>query len=439
MTYDAITEHFSYGSIGSEPGVSLLRAGRRRASAAVGLHGAAVDLPREAARRVTRRSASSFERGHDAARWRSSRRRRLGIDHVGLNCAVCHTGTVRDTPDVDRRASSSACRRISSTCRRFVEFVLECTLDNRTTPESVAGRLQAKRRVGIALRAGIAAIRAHRSPEDPDAGAAQPHRAHPGPSACRAGAADAWIRSIRIRPFSSTGSSIELPHERADRRVRLSVALEPDGRAKGMHLHWDGDNDSVDERNLSAALGAGVTPVTVDHASIKRVRDWIWTLPPPRYPYPIDTALARRRAQRSISTASNCHADHRFRDGVRAPGATRVGLVEDIDRIGTDRHRLDSYTDVFAANQVRALSRVGLPLHALPQDARLRQPSARRHLGCARRTLHNGSVPTLLDLLNAPAGTAEGLLSRIRRVRSRERVGFVSNVPEERGRLFFPA
>ncbi len=35
---------------------------------------------------------------------------------------------------------------------------------------------------------------------------------------------------------------------------------------EGMHLHWDGDNDSVDERNLSAALGAGVTPVTVDHA-----------------------------------------------------------------------------------------------------------------------------------------------------------------------------
>ena len=51
-----------------------------------------------------------------------------------------------------------------------------------------------------------------------------------------------------------------------------------------MHLHWDGDNDSVDERNLSAALGAGVTPVTVDHAGLKRVRDWIWTLPPPAYP-----------------------------------------------------------------------------------------------------------------------------------------------------------
>ena len=69
-----------------------------------------------------------------------------------------------------------------------------------------------------------------------------------------------------------------------------------------MHLHWDGDNDSVDERNLSAALGAGVTPVTVDHAAIKRVRDWIWTLPPPEYPYPIDTAL--RRAGRGALSAA---------------------------------------------------------------------------------------------------------------------------------------
>lgn len=29
---------------------------------------------------------------------------------------------------------------------------------------------------------------------------------------------------------------------------------------EGMKLHWDGDNDSLAERNLSAAVGAGVTP-----------------------------------------------------------------------------------------------------------------------------------------------------------------------------------
>ena len=75
-----------------------------------------------------------------------------------------------------------------------------------------------------------------------------------------------------------------------------------------MHLHWDGDNTSVDERNLSAALGAGVTPVTVDHAAIKRVRDWIWTLPPPAYPYPIDKRSPRAARRSTSSTVSNATA-----------------------------------------------------------------------------------------------------------------------------------
>ena len=99
---------------------------------------------------------------------------------------------------------------------------------------------------------------------------------------------------------------------RTDRRLGLSVALESDSRARdapalGRQQH------SVDERNLSAALGAGVTPVTVDHAAIKRVRDWIWTLPPPAYPYPIDKALAARGATLYQQHCLECHAEHRFR------------------------------------------------------------------------------------------------------------------------------
>src|SRR4030095_8028719 len=113
---------------------------------------------------------------------------------------------------------------------------------------------------------------------------------------------------------------------------------------------WDGDNDSVDERNLSAALGAGVTPVTVDQAARKRVRAWIWTLSPPKSPYPIDQGLAARGASLYAQHCQSCHADNRFRDGVIAPG-TSVGQVKAIADLGPDRHRLDSYTDEFAANQ----------------------------------------------------------------------------------------
>jgi hypothetical protein len=43
-TYESITDHFKYGSIGSEPGVSLLRPVGGVLPPAVGVHGAAVDL-----------------------------------------------------------------------------------------------------------------------------------------------------------------------------------------------------------------------------------------------------------------------------------------------------------------------------------------------------------------------------------------------------------
>jgi hypothetical protein len=204
---------------------------------------------------------------------------------------------------------------------------------------------------------------------------------------------------------------------------------------EGLHLHWDGDNDSVDERNLSAALGAGVTPVTVDHDAIKRVRDWIWTLPPPKYPYAVDGAMAARGATLYGQFCVACHADNRFRDGIRAPEATRVGMVEDIDRIRTDRHRLDSYTDLFAANQ-----------YALYPESEYRFTHFRKTRGYANHPLdgiwarapylHNGSVPTLLDLMNAP-GERPKMFYRGYDVYDQTRVGFISNVPEEKGRMFF--
>ena len=45
--------------------------------------------------------------------------------------------------------------------------------------------------------------------------------------------------------------------------------------------HWDGNNTSVEERNKSAATGAGVTPETIDLKRLKRIENWVWSLPPP--------------------------------------------------------------------------------------------------------------------------------------------------------------
>ena len=70
-----------------------------------------------------------------------SRRYRLGFDQVGLNCAVCHTGTLRDSPRGDRATSWPACRRTSWTCRASSDSSSTASLDERFTPDNVLGRI----------------------------------------------------------------------------------------------------------------------------------------------------------------------------------------------------------------------------------------------------------------------------------------------------------
>ena len=100
-TYDDIAEHFKYGSIGSEPGISLLRP----VGGVLPPLSVFTALPSICPEKLPGGYASLgfvFEKGH-ALPIGVSQRRRIGIDHVGLNCAVCHTGTVRDSPDAEPR------------------------------------------------------------------------------------------------------------------------------------------------------------------------------------------------------------------------------------------------------------------------------------------------------------------------------------------------
>ena len=66
----------------------------------------------------------------------------------------------------------------------------------------------------------------------------------------------------------------ERPHGRHGRPARRCGTS---GSARDLWLHWDGNNNSVDERNKSAAIGAGATPDSLDLPAMERIEDWIWT------------------------------------------------------------------------------------------------------------------------------------------------------------------
>jgi hypothetical protein len=424
--YADIQEHYKYGSIGSEPGVSLLRP----VGGVLPPYWVFRALPTICRDRLPGGYADFgfiMEPGRDVPVG-VSRRHRIGIDHVGLNCALCHSGTVRDTPtSAPRLVLGMPAHQLN--LQGFVQFVLDCTLDSRVTAAAVRATFPRDGGPGgferLLLRTGLMDRLKLQTLElknriDPILRDSVPR----------------WGRGRvdTFNPYKAIQFNWDLNQLPASERLGASdfPSLWNQAPREGMDLHWDGDNDSVDERNLSAGLGAGITPVTVDHAGLKRVRDWIWTLPPPAYPYDVDAPLAARGEALYRQHCADCHADHRFRSGTTA--GTRVGRVEDIDRIKTDRHRLDSYTETFALNQ-----------YGLFPDSRYRFTRFRKTHGYANQPLdgiwarapylHNGSVPTLRDLLNAPA-ERPGVFYRGNDVFDRARVGFVSDVPELGGRRF---
>ena len=104
VTYESIEDHFKYGSIGSEPGGSLLAP----IGGALPPYWVFKSLPSICSDKLPNGYATFgfiSEEGHDLPIG-VSRRRRLGLDEVGLNCALCHSSTVRDTP-IGRSCPSS--------------------------------------------------------------------------------------------------------------------------------------------------------------------------------------------------------------------------------------------------------------------------------------------------------------------------------------------
>ncbi|HYX29296.1 MAG TPA: c-type cytochrome, partial [Pyrinomonadaceae bacterium] len=406
VDYVSITDHFKYGSIGSEPANGI----------PYWIWKVLPDMFPEKLP-VPGKGYEGFgliqEPGRDTPIGFSVRR--VLIDRVGLNCALCHTGTVRDTPQSPRRIILGMPAN-KFDLQRYARFLYACALDDRFTVDNVMQAIGQRTRLNPAdkliYREAIWRTR--------EALIEQAHlvsfmdsRPEWGPG-----------RVDTFNPYKALQFNFQMQLDHTIGTVDLPVIWNQRPR-EGMQLHWDGNNTSVVERNKSAALGAGVTPVTIDIARMKRIEDWLWDLPAPRYPYPIDEALA---AKGQALYEQNCAACHAF-------GGAYVGQVTPVDKIGTDRQRLDSYTYQLLENQNTLYA--GYPWrfsHFRKTDGYANMPLDGVWLRAP--FLHNGSVPTLRDLLEAPEQRTKEFY-RGYDVFDPINLGFISNVPEENGIKYF--
>ena len=394
VAYKNDVDHFKYGSIGSEPanGFPILV-----------FKALPVMFRDQLGPTGYRRFGMLYETEQSELPVGMSRRIVDGVERVWLNCAVCHVGTYRislnDKPTYLFGAPANNLRLFD-----LIRFFVMVGSDPRFTADNLIDAIDSPA-VGGNLNFIDRLI--YRYVVFPRVQAALQHLAQQVSFISRQ--AD-WGpgRVDTFNPYKAI--QFNFPMDAAhvtDTELNGSSDFPSIWQQRprdGMHLHWDGNNTSVDERNLSAALGAGVTPVTVDIAAIHRIRRWIWTLPAPPFPVPsaIDASKAQHGRQLFAEYCAGCHGmkradDHYDYDTNRY---SRLGQIEPLDRIGTDRDRWESYTQDFSAAQNTLYA--GYPwrfTHFRKTGGYADQPLD----GIWARSpyLHNGSVPTLRDLLDS--------------------------------------
>lgn len=426
VRYQKIEEHFKYGSLGGERNLGIpywIWQAMPQMCADM--------LPDKQTEDVGFESVGMIYEGDNKLPVGVSSRRHLGIDRVFLNCAVCHTSTVQQTEESEPElVLGMPAHRFNLAA--FEKFIFQCVGDqkfNRSylipTIESLGADLDLIDRylvypLAIWLvkeRLQFAESRLQFVYLQPDWG--------PG----------------RVDTFSSAKAIFNWNWDETPWREMIGTADLPsiwyqgprkqrdDG--KPMELHWDGNNDSMEERNLSAAFGAGAQPPIIDHDELARIENWLLDLAPPAFPFAVDQALVEQGKPIYQKYCSACHGA----SGTDFSGK-KVGTVEPIDAIGTDRWRLDNYTRTVAINQ--AMLYAG--------DERYRFKRFHKTNGYANMPLdgiwlrapylHNGSVPTLHDLLK-PAEQRPQVFYRGNDLYDATKVGFVSDIAEEKGRHYF--
>jgi hypothetical protein len=344
----------------------------------------------------------------------------VGFPRVGINCAMCHAASFRARPD-DVPTVYPAAASHQTGEQEYLRFLIACASDPRFTADTILNEIAKNTRLSFmdrmlyrfaiipGTRRGILRLRDQ----------------------------DQWMDSRtewgrgRIDPFNPVKFGIL--RQPVDETIGNSdmMPLWNEASREGTAYHWDGLSTSLREVVQSSALGDGASRQWVERdyanwdetdprrvSSLRRVMNYIGALKAPKYPLTIDATLASNGASVYKAQCAQCHEQ----------GGARTGSVIPLAEIGTDRHRLDMWT----AESAGAYNAYGegyswkfagfrktAGYTSVPLDG----------IWLTAPYLHNGSVPTLADLLE-PVGQRPTRFRRGYDLFDATRVGFVTSGPD---------
>ena len=418
VQYTSEEEHFLYGSIGGEDSDGIP-------------YWIFKVLPTAFADKLPGEGLTSFgfiqERDRELPIGFARSTNSLGLDVVTQNCATCHVGLLRETAEDPKPQIISAMPGFTVDLQSFILFLLEVAEDERFTANNLMPYIKEAGANFNPLESLL--YRYVVIPKTREVLLGQKHdfsfmdkQSIYGP-----GRVDTFT-SYKTRRYGFLVEKLT-PRELNGIADYPSIWNQAPRYKMGLPLHWDGNNDNPGERNRTAAL-ALTSPAALNFDSMARLRAWLMDLKPPQYPYGIDRALAKKGEVIFDNYCASCHAET----------GSKIGQITPIEEIRTDRGRLDSYTYALASNQNLTFSGItynGIDqrfshyvktngyVNGLLDGVWLRSPY-----------LHNGSVPTLRDLLNKPEARPKTFY-RGYDVFDKENVGYVSTVDRENGKEFF--
>ncbi len=394
LHYETAEEHFKYGSVGAEEpsGVPYL---------------IWLVLPRMFPEKLPGQGGYSalgavWEEGHELPI--GFTKMTIGFPRVGVNCAVCHTTTVRTTPkDKPMIFLGGPSSRFRS--QDYLRFLFACASDPRFNADNVLQEIDRVYRLSWVDRL---LYRHLIIPQTKRTLMKQQQEDY------------AWMNSrpdwgpgrTDMNPFQLVVMKLPDNHTIGSTDI---MAIWNQRAHEGFLRHSDGLNATLIEPVLSAALAAGATRDSIDVDGLQRVNQWLLDLPPAKYPYPIDQALAARGNEIFTSQCASCHAF----------GGANTGKIIQIEEIGTDANRMRHWPQSAADAFNKYAEKYPWGFHNF-RSSNGYVALALDGVWARAPYLHNGSVPTLQDLLEVPENRP-AVFYRSYDVYDQEKVGFISS------------
>ena len=339
----------------------------------------------------------------------------VGFPRVANNCASCHTASYRKSPN-DNPVFVPTGPNHTLNLQAFFRFAVDCAKDPRFNPDEIMSQIALVYDLPfldkLIYRYLLIPITKKRLLEREKQFQWVYHKQFPLWGRGRDDAMNLTKYFLLNWPMDDSIGPTDMPS------IWNLKKYQPD---KGMLMNLAGDSHDARSVIIDSALGL-LAAAPHDSEDFRKQIDWLVSYlsekQAPKFPFPVDEKLSETGRAIFDANCARCHASERT--GTRVPA----------EEVGTDKERLKTWSKKAAIESNKVVRNFGIERRGLVEN----EPSgyiAAFLDGIWLRApyLHNGSVPSIRDLLK-PVAERPRLFFRGYDVLDPVNVGFVSEGEE---------